>query len=54
MADLNLSSLSDRKPVRLEKNGESICVTRIGSEVFAINDVCSQDRKSTRLNSSHT
>lgn len=41
MADFNLSSLSDRKPVRLEKNGESICVTRIGGEVFAINDVCS-------------
>ena len=41
MADLNLSSLSDRKPVRLEKNGESICVTLIGSEVFAITDVCS-------------
>lgn len=40
MSDLLLSSLGERKPVRLEKNGQSICVTRIGKEVFAIEDTC--------------
>jgi 3-phenylpropionate/trans-cinnamate dioxygenase ferredoxin subunit len=41
MSDLTLSSLTPGKPVRIEKNGESICVARIGNEVFAIGDVCS-------------
>ena len=41
MADLQLSNLVSGKPVLLEKNGVSICVTRVGDEVFAINDVCS-------------
>ena len=41
MSDLNLSTLQPGKPVRIEKNGESICVARVGDEVFAINDVCS-------------
>jgi len=41
MSDIAYSSLQSGKPIRIEKNGESICVTRIGDEVFAINDVCS-------------
>ncbi|CAN2195750.1 {NirD} Ferredoxin subunits of nitrite reductase and ring-hydroxylating dioxygenases [Candidatus Nanopelagicaceae bacterium] len=41
MSDLALSSLLAGKPVRIEKNGESICVARVGDEVFAVNDVCS-------------
>ena len=41
MSDLALSSLHAGKPVRIEKNGESICVARVGDEVFAINDICS-------------
>ena len=41
MSDLALSSLQAGKPVRIEKNGEPICVTRVGDQVFAINDVCS-------------
>ena len=41
MSDLNLSTLQAGKPVRIEKNGESICVARVGDEVFAIGDVCS-------------
>jgi 3-phenylpropionate/trans-cinnamate dioxygenase ferredoxin subunit len=41
MADIALSSLQAGKPVRIEKNGESICVARVGDEVFAIGDVCS-------------
>jgi len=39
--DLSLATLAEGKPVRIEKNGESICVARIGDEVFAINDTCS-------------
>ena len=41
MTDLNLSTLQAGKPVRIEKNGESICVARVGDKVFAIGDVCS-------------
>ena len=41
MSDISLATLAEGKPVRIEKDGESICVTRIGSEVFAIGDTCS-------------
>jgi len=41
MSDIALSALQAGKPVRIEKNGESICVARVGDEVFAIGDVCS-------------
>jgi 3-phenylpropionate/trans-cinnamate dioxygenase ferredoxin subunit len=41
MSDLALSSLKAGKPVRIEKNGESICVARVGDQVFAVNDICS-------------
>ena len=40
MTTLNFSSMQDRKPVKVSVNGEDICVTRIGSEVFAIGDNC--------------
>ena len=41
MSDISLASLAEGKPVRIDKDGESICVTRIGSEVFALGDTCS-------------
>jgi 3-phenylpropionate/trans-cinnamate dioxygenase ferredoxin subunit len=41
MSDLAFSSLQAGKTVRIEKNGESICVARVGDQVFAVNDVCS-------------
>ena len=41
MSDVTFSSLTQGKPVLIEKNGESICVARIGDEVFAIGDTCS-------------
>jgi 3-phenylpropionate/trans-cinnamate dioxygenase ferredoxin subunit len=41
MSDLTLSSLSEGQPVKVEKNGRTICVTRIGNEVFAVGDTCS-------------
>ena len=41
MADLSLASLVAGKPVKLEKSGRTICVTRVGHEIFAIDDTCS-------------
>ena len=41
MSDLSFASLVSGKPVRIEKDGETICVARIGDEVFAIGDTCS-------------
>ena len=41
MSDFKLSDLVESKPVKLEKEGQSICVTRIGEEVFAVADTCS-------------
>ena len=41
MSDLSFATLVSGKPVRIEKDGESICVARIGDQVFAIGDTCS-------------
>ncbi len=46
MSDLTFSQLVQNKPVRLEKNGKSICVARIGEEVFAIDDTCTHGQAS--------
>ncbi len=46
MSDLSFSQLVQNKPVRLEKNGQSICVARIGDEVFAIGDTCTHGQAS--------
>lgn len=46
MSDLSFSQLVQNKPVRLEKNGTSICVARIGDEVFAIGDTCTHSEAS--------
>lgn len=41
MSDISLAAITSGKPVRIEKNGESICVARVGDQVFAIGDTCS-------------
>ena len=41
MADLLLSELQQGKPVKVEKDGKTICVVRVGDEVFAVDDTCS-------------
>ena len=41
MADLLMSQLQQGKPVKIEKNGKTICVSRVGDEVFAVDDTCS-------------
>ena len=46
MSDLAFDQLVSVKPVKLEKDGKSICVTRIGDEVFAIDDTCSHSEAS--------
>ena len=40
MSDLTKSQLLEGRPIRLEKQGRTICVTRVGSEIFAIDDTC--------------
>ena len=40
MADLTLEQLTEGKPVLIEKDGKSICVARVGSEVFAVANTC--------------
>ncbi|MEI7659584.1 MAG: non-heme iron oxygenase ferredoxin subunit [Actinomycetes bacterium] len=41
MFDFSLDELTSGTPKKLEKNGKTICVTRVGDEVFAVDDVCS-------------
>lgn len=40
MSDFKLDQLESGKPVKFEKAGKSICVTRVGDLVFAIDDTC--------------
>ncbi len=40
MTSINFSSLQDRKPVKVTIDGEDICLTRVGDQVFAIGDLC--------------
>jgi 3-phenylpropionate/trans-cinnamate dioxygenase ferredoxin subunit len=46
VSSINFSELHDRKPVKVSINGEDICLTRIGNEVFAINDMCTHSEAS--------
>ena len=48
MADLLLSNLQEGKPLSIRKNGQSICVARVGNEVFAVENNCThQDAELT-------
>lgn len=38
---IKISDLTAGKPVRFELEGESVCIARIDSEVFAVGDTCS-------------
>lgn len=46
MADLQLDQIIEGKPVLLEKEGKSICVARVGKEVFAVADTCTHSEAS--------
>ena len=41
MSDISVASLTAGKPVKIEKDGRTICVTRVGDQVFAVDDTCS-------------
>ncbi len=43
---IKLSAMQDRKPMKVNINGEDLCLTRIGNEVFAINDTCTHSEAS--------
>lgn len=38
---ISLADLEDRKPMRVEIEGEPVCVARVDNEVFAVGDTCS-------------
>lgn len=40
MTELKFDSLIEGKPVAVEVNGTSVCVARVGDEVFAVADTC--------------
>jgi 3-phenylpropionate/trans-cinnamate dioxygenase ferredoxin subunit len=40
VTSINFSSLQDRKPIKVNIDGEDICLTRVGDQVFAIGDLC--------------
>lgn len=39
--EIQLADLEDRKPKRIDIDGEPVCVARIDDQVFAIGDTCS-------------
>lgn len=41
MMRLQLSELAENSPKRVQLDGKDVCVVRQGSEVFAIDDLCS-------------
>ena len=46
MSDLSFASLTAGQPVKIEKAGRTICVARVGDQVFAIDDTCSHSEAS--------
>jgi 3-phenylpropionate/trans-cinnamate dioxygenase ferredoxin subunit len=46
MSDLSFASLTAGKTVKIEKDGRTICVARVGDQVFAIDDTCSHSEAS--------
>ena len=46
MVELSFAELVDRKPIKIDLGGTPVCVTRIGEEVFAIEDTCSHSEAS--------
>ena len=43
---IKFSEMQDRKPIKVNINGEDLCLTRIGNEVFAIDDTCTHSEAS--------
>jgi 3-phenylpropionate/trans-cinnamate dioxygenase ferredoxin subunit len=46
MAEVAFDSLVSGKPVAIEVDGVAVCLTRIGDEVFAVEDTCTHSEAS--------
>ena len=46
MSSIQLSTLSEGKPTKIQVDGDPVCVALIGDEVFAIGDTCSHSEAS--------
>ncbi len=46
MTNLKLSQLIEDKPVKIEVNGQPVCVVKNGEKVFAVGDTCSHSEAS--------
>ena len=46
MAEVAFDSLVSGKPVAIEVDGVAVCVTRVGDEVFAVEDTCTHSEAS--------
>lgn len=46
MAEVAFDSLVSGKPVAIEVDGVAVCVTRVGDEIFAVEDTCTHSEAS--------
>ena len=46
MADVAFDSLVSGKPVAIDVDGVAVCLTRVGDEVFAVEDTCTHSEAS--------
>lgn len=46
MAEVAFDSLVTGKPVAIEVDGVAVCLTRVGDEVFAVEDTCTHSEAS--------
>jgi len=46
MTQLDFSALVEGKPVAIDIDGVSVCVARVGDEVFAVADTCTHSEAS--------
>ncbi len=46
MAEVAFDSLGSGKPVAIEVDGVAVCLTRVGDEVFAVEDTCTHSEAS--------
>ena len=46
MSEVAFDSLVEGKPIAIDHNGVTVCVARVGDEVFAIEDTCTHSEAS--------
>ncbi len=42
MTQINFDSLTTGKPIQVDVDGKQVCVARVGDEVFAVSNICTQ------------